>query len=119
MADGNRRIRRWRPCRTIEVRRRPIEGGIVNDLLAISGEPNVTIMESKALACTIVPGKMPPGIAGHKFLETISPPDDPIVEHPEQLPPGYKCQGKLGSEHSQQGQPCAFGLTDARLQKCE
>ena len=44
-------------------------------------------------------------MAGHKFLESISPPDDPIVEHPEQLPPGYHYKGKLGSEHGQQGQP--------------
>ena len=62
MLDGNRRIHQialpyhWGYAGPENAR-----GGIVNDLLAISGEPNVTIMESKALACTIVPGKMPPG----------------------------------------------------------
>src|SRR5258708_6469756 len=32
-----------------------IHGSAANDLLTISGEPNVTIMEAKALTCTIVP----------------------------------------------------------------
>ena len=83
----------------------PSKGGIVNDLIAISGEPNVTIMESKALSCVIVPGKMPAGLAGHEFIERISPPGDPLLEHPEQLPRDYHYKGKLGSEHGQQGQP--------------
>ncbi len=106
MVDGNRRVHQvalpyhWGYAGPENAR-----GGIVNDLLAISGEPNVTIMESKALACTIIPGRMPPGVAGHELLEKISPPDDPIVEHPEQMPPGYHYKGKLGSEHGQQGQP--------------
>ena len=34
-----------------------ITGDIVNDLLAISEEPNVRIMESKALVCDIEPGR--------------------------------------------------------------
>ncbi len=104
MVDGNRRIHQialpyhWGYAG-------PSKGGIVNDLIAISGEPNVTIMETKALACTVVPGKMPPGMAGHEFLQRISPPDDPIVEHPEQLPPDYPYKGKLASEHAQKGKP--------------
>jgi formate dehydrogenase major subunit len=32
------------------------KGDVVNDLLAISEEPNVRIMESKALVCNLVPG---------------------------------------------------------------
>ena len=80
-------------------------GGIVNDLLGISGEPNVTIMESKALVCTIVPGRMPAGIAGHEFLEKISPPDDPIMQHPDQNFPDRPPLSRFGSEHAQQGQP--------------
>ena len=62
-------------------------------------------MESKALSCTILPGRMPAGIAGHELMEKISPPEDPVLEHPEQLPPNYPYKGKLGSEHGQQGQP--------------
>jgi len=38
-------------------------GGAANDLLSISGEPNVTIMEAKALTCNIVPGRLPRGIS--------------------------------------------------------
>ncbi len=80
------------------------KGGIVNDLVAISGEPNVTIMESKALVCVIVPGRMPAGIAGHEFLEKITPPGDPVVQHPEQNLPGHPPVGKQVAEHDQLGQ---------------
>ncbi len=38
-----------------------VHGGAANDLLTISGEPNVTIMEAKALTCNIVPGRLPRG----------------------------------------------------------
>ena len=38
-----------------------VRGGAANDLLTISGEPNVTIMEAKALTCNIVPGRLPRG----------------------------------------------------------
>jgi formate dehydrogenase major subunit len=34
-----------------------VTGDIVNDLLAISEEPNVRIMESKALLCNVIPGR--------------------------------------------------------------
>jgi formate dehydrogenase major subunit len=34
-----------------------VTGDIVNDLLAISEEPNVRIMETKALTCNIIPGR--------------------------------------------------------------
>jgi len=36
-------------------------GDVVNDLLAISEEPNVRIMETKALVCDIVPGRRATG----------------------------------------------------------
>jgi formate dehydrogenase major subunit len=32
-------------------------GSVVNDLLAISQEPNVRIMETKALICNVRPGR--------------------------------------------------------------
>ena len=38
-----------------------VKGDVVNDLLAISEEPNVRIMESKALVCNIVPGRRAAG----------------------------------------------------------
>ena len=34
-----------------------VQGDVVNDLLAISEEPNVRIMESKALVCGVAPGR--------------------------------------------------------------
>ena len=34
-----------------------VTGDVANDLLAISEEPNVRIMETKALVCNIVPGR--------------------------------------------------------------
>jgi formate dehydrogenase major subunit len=38
-----------------------VQGDVVNDLLAISEEPNVRIMETKALICNIEPGRRAPG----------------------------------------------------------
>ncbi len=35
------------------------KGDVVNDLLSISEEPNVRIMETKALVCSITPGRRP------------------------------------------------------------
>ena len=34
-----------------------VTGDVVNDLLAISEEPNVRIMETKALLCNVIPGR--------------------------------------------------------------
>jgi formate dehydrogenase major subunit len=42
-------------------RRGLAKGDAVNDLLAISEEPNVRIMETKALICDIRPGRRPRG----------------------------------------------------------
>jgi formate dehydrogenase major subunit len=36
-----------------------VTGDVVNDLLVISEEPNVRIMETKALVCDIEPGRLP------------------------------------------------------------
>ena len=38
-----------------------VKGDVVNDLLVISEEPNVRIMETKALVCSIKPGRRPRG----------------------------------------------------------
>jgi formate dehydrogenase major subunit len=43
-------------------------GDTVNDLLAISEEPNVRIMETKALVCDIRPGRRPRGPAALEEL---------------------------------------------------
>ena len=36
-----------------------VQGDVVNDLLVISEEPNVRIMETKALICNVLPGRRP------------------------------------------------------------
>jgi formate dehydrogenase major subunit len=46
-----------------------VKGDAVNDLLALSEEPNVRIMESKALLCNVVPGKRGAGAQALAQLE--------------------------------------------------
>jgi formate dehydrogenase major subunit len=83
----------------------PVKGSAVNDLVPISGEPNVTIMEAKALACNIVPGRLPRGAAFHQWIAKYVPQGGPPNLHPEQPPPskakggdqfqsGYGMQGR-------------------------
>src|SRR5947207_9602734 len=51
----------------------PLRGNAANNLVAISGEPNVTIMESKALVCNIIPGRLPRGAAFLDWIERHAP----------------------------------------------
>jgi formate dehydrogenase major subunit len=46
-----------------------VKGDIVNDLIAISEEPNVRIMETKALVCNITPGRRARGRAALEEFE--------------------------------------------------
>jgi len=55
-------------------------------LVPMSGEPNVTIMEAKALACNIVPGRLPRGPVFEEWLKKYVPADGPPNLHPEQPP---------------------------------
>jgi formate dehydrogenase major subunit len=48
-----------------------VQGDAANDLLAISEEPNVRIMETKALLCNVEPGRRPRGAAALEYLEKI------------------------------------------------
>jgi formate dehydrogenase major subunit len=61
-----------------------VRGASANDLLTISGEPNVTIMEAKACTCNIVPGRLPRGLAFAAFLNKYAPQTGPPVLHPEE-----------------------------------
>jgi formate dehydrogenase major subunit len=74
-----------------------VRGGAANDLLTISGEPNVTIMEAKALTCNIVPGRLPRGPAFAEFLNKYAPQDG---VHPEQPQPGV---GRSFGGHATEG----------------
>src|SRR4051794_8070624 len=69
-----------------------VRGGGANDLLTISGEPNVTIMEAKACTCNIVPGRLPRGRAFAEFLNKYAPQAGPMILHPEE-PPGAQTSG--------------------------
>jgi formate dehydrogenase major subunit len=44
------------------------KGDVVNDLLAISEEPNVRIMETKSLLCNIAAGRRPRGAKAPKHI---------------------------------------------------
>ncbi len=81
----------------------PIRGDVANDLLAISGEPNVTIMETKALVCNLVPGRRPRGPAFLPWLNRYAPQSGPPNLHPEQPPPGAPTGGTLKPGHGQHG----------------
>ncbi len=59
-----------------------VKGDAANDLFGLSGEPNVTIQESKAATCTIVPGPLPRGRHFQAFFERHAQPDR--GRHPEQ-----------------------------------
>jgi len=61
-----------------------VRGGAANDLLTISGEPNVTIMEAKACTCNIVLGRLPRGPAFVEFLNKYAPQAGPTILHPEE-----------------------------------
>ena len=80
-----------------------VRGDAANDLIPISGEPNVTIMEAKALTCNIVPGRLPRGPAFIDWLNKYAPQAGPPNLHPEQPPPGVATGVKLASGHGQEG----------------
>ncbi|CAN5287878.1 molybdopterin-dependent oxidoreductase [soil metagenome] len=82
----------------------PVRGDVANDLLAISGEPNVTIMEAKALLCNIVPGRLPRGPAYLDWLRHHVPAATGAVSHPEEPPPEAPWGGGIASQHGQHGQ---------------
>jgi formate dehydrogenase major subunit len=77
-----------------------VRGSSANDLLTISGEPNVTIMEAKACTCNIVAGRLPRGRAFAEFLNKYAPQAGPTILHPEE-PPGAQAGG---GGHATEGQ---------------
>ncbi|PYJ20054.1 MAG: formate dehydrogenase [Verrucomicrobia bacterium] len=82
----------------------PLRGNAANNLVAISGEPNVTIMESKALTCNIVPGRLPRGPAFLDWIEQqASQSGLPPNLHPEQPPAGAPHGGRFSRSHGKEG----------------
>jgi formate dehydrogenase major subunit len=51
-----------------------VKGDVVNDLIPLSGEPNVTIHESKALLCNVERGRRPPDRELGKMLDALGAP---------------------------------------------
>jgi hypothetical protein len=81
-----------------------LRGNAANNLVAISGEPNVTIMESKALVCNIIPGRLPHGPGFLDWLErNASQSGQPPNLHPEQPPPGAPSGGRFSRSHTREG----------------
>jgi formate dehydrogenase major subunit len=78
-----------------------VQGGAANDLLTISGEPNVTIMEAKACTCNIVLGRLPHGRAFAEFLNKYAPQTDSPVLHPEEPARHWTTSG--GGGHAIEG----------------
>lgn len=74
-----------------------VKGDVPNDLVPISGEPNVVIQECKSLVCTLVPGHLP---RREGFLPWHRALVHGVTPHPEQTaqPPG----GRPGG-HGQRG----------------
>ena len=82
----------------------PLRGNAANNLVAISGEPNVTIMESKALVCNIIPGRLPRGPDFLVWLERNAPQaGQPPNLHPEQPPLGAPSGGRFSRSHGKEG----------------
>ena len=79
-----------------------VRGGAANDLLGISGEPNVTIMEAKALTCNIIPGRLPHGPKFTEWLNKYSRQAGPPNLHPEQPPLGAS-DGPAAGGHGLEG----------------
>jgi formate dehydrogenase major subunit len=80
----------------------PVEGDSTNDIIPISGEPNVTIMEAKVCGVNIVPGRLPRGPAFEEWIKKYVPQDGPPNLHPEQPPPGAP-EGAAAGGHGQHG----------------
>jgi formate dehydrogenase major subunit len=81
----------------------PVRGDATNDLVPISGEPNVTIMEAKALACNIVPGRLPRGPAFEEWIKKYVPEGGPPNLHPEQPPARAPRGSRLATGHVRNG----------------
>ncbi len=69
----------------------PVTGDSLNDLGALSGDPNVSIQESKAFSCDVRAGRRPRGStarlsAEHVVRRQSAPSDDHPAESPKEEP---------------------------------
>ncbi len=73
-----------------------VKGDAANDLVPLSGEPNVTIHEGKALVCDLVPGRRPADERLVAWLEERYPEaarEEAAFRHPED--PGPRPPGRV------------------------
>lgn len=84
-----------------------VTGSAANDLVALSGDPNVTIHEGKALCCRVEKGRLPRGADFNAWFEALQRPppgfqdrhpDEPPYEAPSggERPGGHGLRGKGG-----------------------
>lgn len=83
----------------------PVQGDATNDLIPISGEPNVTIMEAKACGVNVVPGRLPRGHAFEQWIDNYVPRGGPANLHPEQPPEKAGPAGQKKSGYAMEGRP--------------
>ncbi len=83
----------------------PLRGSAANDLIPISGEPNVSIHEGKALLCTVLPGRLPPPAQFQDWFEKLTRQQEARAEHEERPPEGAAgARGRSGG-HGHEGKP--------------
>jgi formate dehydrogenase major subunit len=58
----------------------PIKGDVANDLIPLSGEPNVSIHEGKALTCAVIAGPRPRGRELVRWLDEYTGGEDPALD---------------------------------------
>jgi formate dehydrogenase major subunit len=81
----------------------PMKGGSANDLFEITAEPNISIPESKACLCNIIPEPMPRGPEFWKWFAKKAQINARPNRHPEEPPAGAPMGGKLVPGHGQHG----------------
>lgn len=81
----------------------PFPGGSFNDLLELTGEPNISIPESKVCLCNVIPERMPRGPEFWDWYKRKARPDAGPNHHPEEPPPGAPTGGRLVTGHGQHG----------------
>lgn len=81
----------------------PMTGGSANDLFEIVAEPNISIPESKACLCNVIPEPMPRGPEFWKWFAEKSQINTRPNRHPEEPPAGAPMGGKLVPGHGQHG----------------
>jgi formate dehydrogenase major subunit len=87
----------------------PIHGGTANDLVPLTGDPNVTIHEGKALVCAVVPGRLPEEKDFVRWHSEFLSQHDPGTPHPEQPPPGAPAGGRRPGGQAEEGEDTGEG----------